>query len=355
MNLDERALMSMIQNVDRPKPLMIGRLCIDPPLALAPMAGICDRHFRLLVRRVGGVGLVSMEFISSEAITRGVRPELDKLAFSDEERPLAIQIYGRDAQRMADCAAIVDELGADVCDINMGCPANKVLKGCAGASLMGDLDRARRIIEACRRQLTIPLTVKFRLGLGRGAQPVNYLELGKICEDLGVDAVTLHGRTAKQMYTGRADWEQSRWLKQSLRIPVIGNGDVASPHDAVRMLQQTGCDGVMIGRGVLADPWIFRRTASLLAGSPPDPPTLGERLDLIRTHFRWIVREYDQRTALHKLRTFTGKYTRGLPNGRRLRHQIGTLDRADQFLPALERHFDELQRLGQELSAEAGA
>ncbi len=322
--------------------LSIGPVSVDPPLVLAPMAGICDRHFRLLIRRIGGVGLVSMEFVSSEAVTRGVKPELEKMVFSEEERPLAIQIYGRDASRMADCAALVNELRPDVCDINMGCPANKILKGCAGAALMGDLGRAAKIIEACRRRLDIPLTVKFRLGLGRGESPVNFLELGRICEDLGVAALALHGRTAKQMYRGRADWEQIARLKRAVRIPVIGNGDVRGPEDATRMLRETGCDGVMIGRAVLTDPWIFRRTADVLAGRAPREATVEERRELIATHFRWIMRDFDRRNALHKLRTFTGRYTHGLPGGRKLRQSISQLREPEQFLGMVERHFDEL-------------
>jgi len=322
--------------------LVIGGVVIDPPLVLAPMAGICDRYFRLTIRRLGGVGLVSMEFISSEAVTRGVKPILDKLVFSDKERPLAIQIYGRDPKRMAACAARVEELGADICDINMGCPANKVLKGCAGAALMGDLSLAAKIIEACRRRLTIPLTVKCRLGLGRGPVPVNFLELGQLCARLGVDALTLHGRTARQMYTGRADWDVIRRLKESVTIPVIGNGDVNSASDALEMFRSTGCDGVMIGRAALKDPWIFRRTASRLAGEPPGEVTLAERRDFMLAYFRWIIRDEDPRSALHKIRSFTGRYTKGLPGSRKLREAIGRLDEPRLFLAAIEEHFRDL-------------
>jgi nifR3 family TIM-barrel protein len=332
----------VIPAADSPPLLRIGPVSLEPPLILAPMAGICDRHFRLLIRRIGGVGLVSMEFISSEAVTRNVRPELAKLDFAEEERPLAIQIYGRDAARMADCAALVNELRPDICDINMGCPANKVLKGCAGAALMGDLPRAARIIEACRRQLDIPLTVKFRLGLGRGDDPVNHLELGRICEDLGVDAIALHGRTARQMYGGRADWSEIAKLQRAVSIPVIGNGDIRSPGDAVDMLAATGCAGVMIGRAVLTDPWIFRRTASVFRGERPIEPTLQERRDLVLTHFRWIIRDFDEKTALHKLRTFTGRYTHGLPGGRKLRQSIGTLREPVQFAELVDRHFEQV-------------
>lgn len=331
-----------------PAALTIGGVRLATPTLLAPMAGITDRHFRLLIRRLGGCGLVSMEFVSSEAVTRGIKSELAKLRFAAEERPMAIQIYGRDAARMADCAALVNELKPDICDINMGCPANKVLKGCSGAALMGDLPRAAEIIERCRRALTIPLTVKFRLGLGRGATPTNYLELGRICEDLGVAAVSLHARTAAQMFSGQADWEQIRALKQSLSIPVIGNGDVKTPHDAVRLLAETGCDGVMIGRAVLTDPWIFARTARLLAGLADREPTLLERREMIQTHFGWIAADEEAGFALHKLRTFAGWYAHGIPGGRKIRQLIGTLTDPQQFVSAFESHFDLLLRAPQE-------
>ena len=322
-----------------PPPLRIGGVTIDPPLLLAPMAGVTDHHFRLIIRRIGGVGLVSMEFLPAAAMVRGIEPVLRKMRFVEEERPLAIQIYGRDPEEMRRSAVIVERLRPDVCDINMGCPANKILKNCAGAALMGDLRRAARMIELCRRELTIPLTVKFRLGTGRPGEPINYLELGRICEDLGVDAVTMHARTAKQMYRGHAAWEHLARLKQSLRIPVIGNGDVRAPEDAVRMFVETGVDAVMIGRAVLTDPFVFRRTAAVLAGRAAREPTLAERLELIRTHFRWIVRDEPPRLALHKLRSFLGRYTHGLPEGRALRRRISELASPGEFLPALEEHL----------------
>src|SRR5690349_11230709 len=177
--------------------VQVGPLSIDPPLWLAPMAGVTDRDFRLIVRRIGGVGVVSMEFVSSKAIVQGNKRTREMMYFSEEERPLAIQIYGSDAATMREAALVVEELGADICDINMGCPANKVLKGCAGAALMGDLKLAEEIVREVRRRLTIPLTVKFRLGLDDARK--NYVDLGRICEDEGVSAVALHGRTARQM------------------------------------------------------------------------------------------------------------------------------------------------------------
>src|SRR5712692_4840944 len=320
--------------------LRLGAVPVDPPLILAPMAGITDHAYRLMLRRIGGVGLVTMEFISSEAITRGIARQLRKMVFAEEERPLSIQIYGSDPQRMAEAADIVEELGPDICDINMGCPANKVLKGCAGAALMGDLELAERIILAVRQSISMPLTVKFRLGLDDCRR--NYLELGRICEGSGVAAVAMHARTARQMYTGEADWSHLARLKETLAIPVIGNGDIREPEDATRMLAATGCDGVMVGRGATRNPWLFRQIAAHLGGSGWTEPALAERRSLVLGHFRMVAERESSAFALHKLRKFTGWYTHGLPNGRRLRQEINQLPDVPSFLAAVESFLADL-------------
>jgi nifR3 family TIM-barrel protein len=318
--------------------LQIGQVRVDPPLVLAPMAGITDHVYRLMLRRIGGVGLVTMEFISSEAITRGNARQLRKLVFSDEERPLSIQIYGSDPERMSAAADIVEELRPDVCDINMGCPANKVLKGCAGAALMGDLPLARRIVREVRGRLSMPLTVKFRLGLDD--RRMNFLDLGKMCEDEGVAAVAMHARTARQMYTGRADRNRIAELKRHLSIPVVGNGDVAAPEDALALFEETGCDAVMIGRATMKNPWIFRQIADRLAGRAAREATLEERRDLMLEHFSAIERTaHDPKEALHKLRTMTGWYTSGLPHGRALRVRISELETPSDFREAVAAFF----------------
>ncbi len=263
--------------------LRLGAVPVDPPLILAPMAGITDHAYRLMLRRIGGVGLVTMEFISSEAITRGIARQLRKMVFTEEERPLSIQIYGSDPQRMAAATDIVEELAPDVCDINMGCPANKVLKGCAGAALMADPKLARSIVSEVRSRLSMPLTVKFRLGVDDARK--NFLEIGRICEGEGAAAVAMHGRTARQMYTGRAD---------------------------------------------------YRR-----AGRPAREAGLEERRDLMLAHFSAIEREaFDPREALHKLRTMTGWYTHGLTNGRALRVRISDLATPADFRAAVEEFFE---------------
>jgi nifR3 family TIM-barrel protein len=301
------------------------------------MAGITDRYYRQILRRIGGVGLVTMEFISSEGLTRGNPRTRRLMDFDPSERPLSIQIYGSRPEPMVEAARLVQELGADVCDINMGCPANKVLKGCAGAALMGDLRLAERIIAGVRRAISIPLTVKFRAGVRDSV--VNYIDLGRICEDQGVAAVALHPRTAKQFFRGEAEWERIARLKEALSIPVIGNGDVRSPEDALEMMQRTGCDGVMIGRASMRNPWIFHQIRSLLRGEPPLEPSPAERRDLILRHFEMLRDREDEKTAMHKIRTFTGWYTHGIPGGRDLRRRISEMKTVEEFLAAVHGAF----------------
>ncbi|MEM7582618.1 MAG: tRNA dihydrouridine synthase DusB [Acidobacteriota bacterium] len=318
----------------------IGHIPVDPPLVLAPMAGVTDRDFRLIVRRMGGVGVVTMEFISSKGLMRRDPLVLHRLSFSEEERPLSIQIYGSDGPTMAEAAREVEQRGADVCDINMGCPANKVLKGCAGAALMGDLKLAERIIADVRKAISIPLTVKFRVGLDDRRK--NYLELGRICEANGVAAVALHPRTARQKFTGSAAWRHIAALKEAVSIPVIGNGDVVAPEDALQMIRETGCDGVMIGRGATRNPWIFSQTAALLSNGELPQPTWEDRRDLILDHFRTVIAREEPKFARYKLQTFTGLYSKGLPNSLGLRRQIHGLQTPENFLEAIERFFEQL-------------
>jgi nifR3 family TIM-barrel protein len=320
--------------------LSYGPIHLRSPTILAPMAGVTDRDFRLLVRRIGGIGLVTMEFINSRAMVERRPSEMKLTHFCEEERPLAIQIYGSDASVMAEAAVMVEEMGADICDINMGCPANKVLKGCAGAALMGDLALAEEIVSTVRRSISIPLTVKFRLGLDDRRH--NYVDLGRVCQDHGVAAVAMHARTAKQMFTGRADWSRIARLKEALSIPVIGNGDVQTADDALEMLATTGCDGVMIGRAATKNPWIFRQIEARLSGGGVPEPTLSDRRDLILDHFRLVARREPERYALHKLRKFTGWYTHGLPHGRKLRQQINQLPDVPTFLRAVESFFEQV-------------
>ena len=324
----------------QPPVLQIGPIRAEQPTVLAPMAGVTDRDFRLIVKRIGGVGIVTMEFLSSKMLMLGDKRIHALMTYADEERPLSIQIYGSDAATMADAARLVEERGADLCDINMGCPANKVLKGCAGAALMGDLDLARDIVREVRRAISIPLTVKFRLGLDDKRR--NFLELGRICEGEGADAVALHGRTAKQRFTGEADWRPIAELVEAVSIPVLGNGDVRTAEDAVAMLRQTGCHGVMVGRGATRNPWIFAQIAARLSDGRLPEPTLEDRRDLVLDHFRtvWERERAKPIHALHKMRTFTSWYSHGLPGGKALRRKIQAPEGPEAFLSMITEFFD---------------
>ncbi len=315
--------------------LRLRTLTVDPPLVLAPMAGITDSPFRQIIRGLGGCGLVTSEFISSEALARRVRGELAKLRFDVSERPLTIQIYGANPAVMAAAARLVEETGADVCDVNMGCPARKILKGSAGAALMDDLLLARRVVTAVRASVSIPVTVKLRSG--PRADILNDLELATICEGEGADAVTLHPRPASQLYHGAADWTRIARLKQNLRIPVIGNGDVHTADDSVRMLQETGCDAVMIGRAALANPWIFSESAATLIGGSVATPGAEQRLSSLQRYASLLEGAYDKRAQLHRLRLFARGYSQGIAGGRQLRLRLSSVRAPSELLELLER------------------
>src|SRR5437667_3953644 len=232
----------------------IGSVRIDRPLARAPMAEVTDTYYRSLIKELGGVGLVVSEFISSEGLTRQNDRSHQMLAFNENERPVAIQIYGGDPDRMDDAAAIVEAEGVDIVDINMGCPVKNIVNNGAGSALLKDFDRAARIVEKIKRRVKIPVTVKVR----KGWESDDVLPLLRRLEEIGVAAIAIHGRTRNEAYTGASDWSYIADVKSELRIPVWGNGDVKTPADALRMFEQTGVDGVMIGRGALHNPFIFR-------------------------------------------------------------------------------------------------
>lgn len=323
------------------KPFHIGNVRVWPPTILAPMAGITDEYFRKIVKEVGGVGLVTMEFVSADSIVRGIEKTREIMRFAESERPISIQIYGSKPGPMAEAAGFVEELGADIVDINMGCPANQVLKGCSGAALMGDLPLARSIIAEARRRVSIPLTVKFRLGLDGKTE--NYLELGRICEGEGVNAIALHARTAKQMFNGQADWQRIEKLKQTVGIPVSGNGDVVTAQDAFELQRQTGCDGVMIGRASMKNPWIYKQIEDIAEGRLPTQPTWRERRDLILRHFALLEPHPNKNFVLYKIKKFTGWYSHGLPGGAAMRQKLNQQGSVEHFIELVREFFGRLE------------
>ncbi len=280
--------------------------------------------FRLLLREFG-VGLAFTEMVSAEGLTRGSRGTFAFLASTEEDRPLGVQIFGSDPAIMADAARIVADQGADLLDINMGCPVPKVTKTGAGAALMKDPQLVGQIVKAVRRASSLPLTVKIRSGWDQGQQ--NAIAIGRIAQENGADALTIHARTARQGFGGLADWGVITLVKKAMNIPVIGNGDVRSGQDVRKMLDLTGCDGVMIGRGALGNPWIFLDAGRAIRGEAPLPapdkaPSAEERARVLRRHYE-LTRQYagpDQ--AIKDFRPHLLWYTKRLPGGAELRRQL---------------------------------
>ena len=311
--------------------MRIGDLDTSSNLLLAPIAGYCDLSFRLVVRAIGGLGLACTDLLSPPALLRGARRALQLAATCPQDRPLSMQLCGCDPDLMAEGARWVESHGADVVDINMGCPAEKVVRSDGGVALMGDPDRAVRIARAVVRAVAVPVTVKMRLGCD-DSEPVAP-RLARMLEDVGVGAVTVHGRTGVQRLAGSVDHAAIAAVVRAVdHIPVIGNGDVRSAQDAKDMIERTGCAGVMIGRKALSDPWIFRDThAFLTGGTVPPPPTVQRRLAAIVQHFDHLRRFRGDRAACVHFRQRISWYARMLPQAKRLKQRMNRLEAPAQF------------------------
>lgn len=311
----------------------VGPLRIDPPTALAPMEGITDRPFRNLIRSLGGCGLTVTEFIRSDQLAKHDKRAWATAELDPDEHPVSIQIYGRDPASMAAAAIQCQEIGADIVDLNLGCPSKRVTGGCSGSALMREPELARAMFEAVAAAVDIPMTVKMRLGWDHEA--LNAPLVARMAEDAGARMVAVHGRTRMQMYTGVADWRRVRETVEAVRIPVLVNGDVLTVDDGLRALAESGAAGVMIGRGSMRDPWIFRRISDRLAGRTPYRPPLTDREAVLLRYFEMIRTDAEQtaqtdrrkrvdpiKRAVGRMKKVTGYFTRGLPYGAELRQTI---------------------------------
>lgn len=317
------------------KPLAIGSLTLENNLILAPMAGITNLPFRLLARDEGA-SLCFTEMVSVNGLVREGRKTFELLRSRPGDRPLGIQLFGDDPRLIAEGARMVEGHG-DLIDINMGCPVKKVVGTGAGSALLREPAKIRAIIRETRRATKIPLTVKIRSGWV--CEEANFLEIARIAEDEGCDAITLHPRSRSQMFEGHSDWQKIAEMKRSVKIPVIGSGDLFTAADVTAMLAETGCDGVMVARGALGNPWIFRQALALLEGGEPAAPAPEERLRAALRHLELFTELSGERVALREMRKHFGWYSHGLAGAAQFRKAVNIIEGKGALLEALHRFF----------------
>src|SRR6202050_378301 len=322
-----------------PAKLTIGTVTIAPATVLAPMAGVTDTVFRRFIRNLGGCGLIMTEVTSADGVLRKKDQKAKRyLHFYEDEHPISAQLFGSDPQVMAEAARMVEGLGFDLVGLNLGCPAKKVVKCNGGSGLLRDLPAIGRIFEAVRASVKIPFTVKFRAGWSD--DEIVCVELARMAESCGLAAVALHARTREQGYSGQARWEWIAAIKDAVKIPVIGNGDIRTPEDACAMVTQTGCDAVMIGRMAPSNPWIFRQIEQYCADQKLyDEPTEADRYQMIRTYFSMLIEE-ELPDAVGKMKQFASWFTHGVPGGAALRKAIYESKSAVDILGRVEEFFE---------------
>ena len=315
--------------------LQIRNVQIRPAHILAPMAGITDTVFRRFIKRLGGCGLIMTEFVSSEAMVRQNLRSRRHLFYAEEERPITAQIFGADPEHLADAARKIEDLGFDIVDLNLGCPARKVVK-CGGSGLLRDLPLLKTIFQKVRAAVSIPFTIKIRSGWSD--EEIVAIEVARLAEGSGVEAIAIHPRTRLQGYSGKARWDLIQEIKASVHIPVIGNGDVMAPQDALALQTQTGCDAVMIGRAAPSNPWIFRQMESFARTGSYQQPSGMDRYQLIRDYYAMLIEE-ETPGAIGKMKQFASWFTHGVRNGTELRRSVQSARSPQEVLARVDDFF----------------
>ena len=319
------------------KPFAIRNIEINPPLILSPMAGVTDFTFRRLIKRRGGIGLSVSEFISVEGLTRHNPKAKRQMRFAEEERPFAVQIFGGEVSRMALGAEMAEEIGADILDVNCGCPAPKVVKKGGGSGLLKDLPNLETILKEIKKSISIPLTLKIRTGFSDAT--INAVEVAKMAEQCGVEHIQVHGRTREQGYKGEANWDIIKAVKEAVSIPVSGNGDVTTIKFALEKFNETNCDGILIGRGAMQNPWIFRQIQDVIEGRKPFQPSFADKQAVLLEFFELLREDMPELPALGKMKQLAGHFTKGLRGGAQFRQTLYHSHSADEILDNIGIYF----------------